>query len=115
MSAEAESSVFRPRGSVNTGTGHQFNGTVFIVDSSQRLVRVGRDPRTVEREHLDWLNQRFVEPEHYGRARELLAGNGGVLLTGAPPRRYSCTECPTRRARSGSYRTILSIPRMNRC
>jgi hypothetical protein len=84
MSGEAESSVFTPRGPVNTGTGHQFNGTVFIVDSSQRLVRVGRDPRTVEREHLDWLNQRFVEPEHYGRARELLAGNGGVLLTGAP-------------------------------
>jgi hypothetical protein len=84
MTAEAESFVFDPRGPVNTGTGHQFNNPAFFFDPSQHLVRVGRDPRTVAREHLGWLKQRFVEPDPYGRARELLADNGSVLLTGAP-------------------------------
>jgi hypothetical protein len=84
MSADAESFVFDSSGPVNTGTGYQFNGPAFILDSLQRLVRVGRDPRHVAREHLYWLNQRFVEPRHYGRARELLADSGSVLLTGAP-------------------------------
>ena len=84
MSAEAESFVFGPQGSVHTGTGHQFNGPVFGFDPFQRLVRVGRDPRIVAREQLLLLHQRFVEPRHFGRARELLADNRSVLLTGAP-------------------------------
>lgn len=84
MSAEAESSVFGPQGPTHTGTGHQFNGPVFGLDFLQRLVRVGRDPRTVAREQLLLLHQRFVEPRHFGKARELLADNRSVLLTGAP-------------------------------
>lgn len=81
MSAEAESFVFGPQGPVNTGTGHQFIGSTFVLYSLQQLVRAAR---AVAREHLEWLEQRFVEPEHYSRARELLADNGSVLLTGAP-------------------------------
>ncbi|MBV8541121.1 MAG: hypothetical protein JO364_07820 [Pseudonocardiales bacterium] len=84
MGAEAESVLFGPQGPVHSGTGDQFNGLTFILDSHHRLVRVGRDPRTVEREHLYLLNQRFVEPHPYGKARELLARNRSVLLTGAP-------------------------------
>jgi len=84
MSADTESFLFDSHGPVNTGTGHQINGPAFILDSLERLVRVGRDPRVVAHEHLHWLNQRFVEPGHYGRARELLADSGSVLLTGAP-------------------------------
>jgi hypothetical protein len=84
MSADTESFLFDSHGPVNTGTGPQINGTVFSFDSLERLVRVGRDPRVVAHEHLHWLNQRFVEPGHYGRARELLADSGSVLLTGAP-------------------------------
>lgn len=83
MSAEAESLLFDPRGAVHTGTGNQFNGVTFNIDSTQRL-RVARDSRTVGQEHLRWLRRRFREPVHYGRARELLADSGSVLLTGAP-------------------------------
>lgn len=84
MSADAESFVFASSGPVNTGTGHQFNGLTFIINTLQQLVRVGRDPRAVAREHLLLLHRRFIEPRHFGRAAELLKANGSVLLTGAP-------------------------------
>ncbi|MGH3870439.1 MAG: hypothetical protein ACRDSR_02825 [Pseudonocardiaceae bacterium] len=80
MSTEAESFVFGPQGPVHTGTGHQFIGLEFL----QGLVRAGRDPRAVPREHLPWLHRRFVEPHRFGRARESLAKHRSVLLTGAP-------------------------------
>lgn len=83
MSAETESYLFGSQGPANTGTGHQFIGPTFFVNEFQQLVRVGPDLRTVAREYLHWLAQRFVEPDHYGRARELLADHRSVLLTGA--------------------------------
>lgn len=85
MGSDTESVLFSPSGPVNTGTGSLFNDVKIVLDRSfEQLARVGRDPRTVAREHLHRLDQRFVEPDHYGRARELLADNGSVLLTGAP-------------------------------
>ncbi|MBV9141609.1 MAG: hypothetical protein JO115_11950 [Pseudonocardiales bacterium] len=83
MSAEAQSHLFGPQGPVNTGTGHQFIGPTFILNALQQLVRVGPDLRTVAREHLHWLHPRFVEPDPFGRAQELLADHRSVLLTGA--------------------------------
>ncbi|MGH8905350.1 MAG: hypothetical protein ACRD0K_02235 [Egibacteraceae bacterium] len=84
MSPDTESHVFYPRGPMHTGTGDQFNAPVYIVDQSrERLVLVG-EPRAVAREQVCWLHPRFVEPPGYGRARELLADNGSVLLTGPP-------------------------------
>lgn len=77
MSADAESFLDNPHGPVHSGTGNQYN----IIESLQRL---RRGPRVVPHEHLHWLNQRFVEPIPYGRARERLADNGSVLLTGTP-------------------------------
>jgi hypothetical protein len=81
MSSDAESFLVGPHGPVHTGTGYQFNGPAFFLDSFQR---VERNRRVVAREHLHWLNQRFVEPDRYSRAWERLADNGSVLLTGAP-------------------------------
>jgi hypothetical protein len=81
MSADAESFLVGPHGPVHTGTGYQFNGPAFFLDSFQR---VERNRRVVAREHLHWLNQRFVEPDPYSRAWELLADSGSVVLTGAP-------------------------------
>jgi hypothetical protein len=84
MSPDVESFFFDSQGPVSTGTGHQFNAPVYIFDQSrERLVRVG-EPRAVTHEHVCWLHQRFIEPPHYGQARELLAANGSVLLTGPP-------------------------------
>jgi hypothetical protein len=84
MSADAESFFFGTPGQVHSGTGNQFINSMFILDSFPRLGRVGHGPRVVAREQLHRLNQRFVEPGHYGRARDLLANNASVLLTGAP-------------------------------
>ena len=86
MSTDTESLVFGSHGPVNTGTGNQINGPAFFFDFDrvlQRFVRV-RDPRVVAQEYLRWLSQRFVEPRHYGRSRELLVDTGSVLLAGAP-------------------------------
>jgi hypothetical protein len=84
MSAGAESFVRYSRGPMNTGTGHQFNGLTFVINTLEQLVRRGRDPRHIAREHLLWLHRRFIEPSHFGRAGERLEVNGSVLLTGAP-------------------------------
>ncbi|MBV9013346.1 MAG: hypothetical protein JO272_15130 [Pseudonocardiales bacterium] len=83
MSAGTESFIVGPSGPVHSGTGNLYAGPTFILGSLQQLVRVGRSPRALERGHLRWLEQRFVEPEHYGRARGLLEDTGSVLLTGA--------------------------------
>jgi hypothetical protein len=83
MSAEAQSHLFGPQGPVHSGTGDQFIGLTFILNAHQQLVRVGPDLRAVAREHLHWLDPRFVEPDPFGRAQELLADHRSVLLTGA--------------------------------
>lgn len=83
MSAGTESFIVGPSGPVHSGTGHQIlSGMTFVLDSLQHLVPARR-PRVLAREHLRWLNQRFIEPEHYGSAWGLLEDTGCVLLTGA--------------------------------
>ncbi len=85
MSAGTTSFVSGSSGPTNTGSGNQNIGPIFNFDSLlERFVRMRRDPRAIEHEHLCWLRRRFVEPRHYGRARELLEERGSVLLTGAP-------------------------------
>ncbi len=85
MSTDTESFVVGSPGPVNTGTGHQFNGVTFNFDAAlQRFMHGEREPRAIAHEHLLWLNRRFVEPRHYGRARDWLADSGNVLLTGVP-------------------------------
>jgi hypothetical protein len=83
MSAGTESFIVDPSGPFHSGTGHQIlSGMTFVLDSLQHLVPARR-PRVLAREHLRWLNQRFIEPENYGSAWGLLEDTGCVLLTGA--------------------------------
>ncbi|MGH3912639.1 MAG: hypothetical protein ACRDTC_04415 [Pseudonocardiaceae bacterium] len=82
MSTDTESFLFDPHGPVHTGPGDQINRIVNLALSAQRP---GRRPRTAAApEDLAWLAPRFDEPGNFGRARDRLADNGNVLLTGAP-------------------------------
>lgn len=111
MSDGTESFLDSPSGPVNTGTGDQYNAPTFVLNSLQQLTRVGRSPRAVAHEHLCWLDQRFVEPDHYGRAWELLADTGSVLLTGAPGSgRRATAQMLLHRLDSRSAELIRELP-----
>lgn len=81
MSTDTESFLFDPQGPVHSGTGDQFNRIFNLSMSAQRLMR---GLRTVASEYLSWLDRRFDTPGNFGRALDLLADNGNVLLTGVP-------------------------------
>jgi hypothetical protein len=70
-------------GPVHGGSGHQFNGTTFFLEGGQRLLRSGRDPRRMAKEHLARLNRQFVEPPGYAMAQAVLESYGCVILVGA--------------------------------
>jgi hypothetical protein len=85
VTAWSATSVEGNDGYVNSGAGHQFNGPTYFVDAeTERLIRRGRDPGSVARDHLVRLHARFVEPGGYAHARAQLAADGCVLLTGRP-------------------------------
>lgn len=65
------------------GSGHQFNGTTFFFGDGERLLRGGRDPLRMARDHLDRLNRQFVEPPGYAKAQDVLEHYHCVILLGA--------------------------------
>ena len=63
---------------MNTGSGPMY---VVTAASGERRPP---DPQAMARSDLDWLEQRFVPPGKYGRAKTLLQDNGVALLDGQP-------------------------------
>jgi hypothetical protein len=81
---EWETTVTDSSGPTHTGSGHQFNGPTVYVAEWERVLARRRDPRRTAKEHLVRLNKQFVEPDGYGRARDLLAEYGCAILVGEP-------------------------------
>ncbi|HEX3791887.1 MAG TPA: hypothetical protein VHW44_28765 [Pseudonocardiaceae bacterium] len=79
MTSGGFSAVIGNDGPIHSGSGNQINYFDAI-----RIARRGRDLRAVARDHLSWLNPRFVEPTGYGEAAAKLQDPGCVLLTGQP-------------------------------
>jgi hypothetical protein len=84
MSTDIESLVLDPRGPVHTGSGAQYNATVFADSEWKSLFRKSTPARLMDGKFLAWLTPRFVEPPNYGDARDKLAELGLVLLDGDP-------------------------------
>lgn len=69
-------------GPVHGGSGHQFNGTTYFFGDGEGLLRGGRDPWRMAKDHLARLHLQFVEPPGYATAQALLESCGCVLLIG---------------------------------
>ncbi|KNB49877.1 hypothetical protein [Streptomyces caatingaensis] len=80
MSDGATYRVTETHGNVHAGTGPQIN-----ITAAGLLTKTGgRTPRSVARDHLRWLRQRFVAPAGLGTARGHLLETGTALLGGEP-------------------------------
>lgn len=84
MSESAISFIGAAHGPVHAGTGDQSNNFTFVMDETYRqlLLHGRRDRRSVARDYVLWLHQRFVEPSNYGSASDRLAEAGCVVLDG---------------------------------
>jgi hypothetical protein len=79
--------VLTPQGPTHTGTGAQYNysGPNYIIDPrSHRPVRAPRAPRPAVIDYLHWLDARFIPPDGYARAAQILQEGHAVVLTGRP-------------------------------
>ena len=81
---EWEATVSGSSGPTHAGSGNQFNGPTFYLADGDRLLRGGRDPRLMAKDHLVRLNRQFVEPPGYEQARALLSDYGCAVLIGEP-------------------------------
>ncbi|MEV0261355.1 ABC transporter substrate-binding protein [Streptomyces sp. NPDC050617] len=67
-------------GATHTGEGTQFN--LYMQQATSRLGDLGGSPRLIARDEREWLDRRFIEPDRYGQARDMLRDHGSVLLGG---------------------------------
>lgn len=77
--------VHESHGSVHGGEGPQYNFYVAAAAATSRLRdQAGRRPRTISRTDRIHLYQRFVAPQHFTRAREVLRDTRTALIDGLP-------------------------------
>ncbi|MEI5103598.1 hypothetical protein RB200_40230 [Streptomyces sp. PmtG] len=77
--------VGESHGPVHGGDGPQYNITVAALAATSRLRdHARRRPRAISKTDRVHLYQRFVEPPHFTRAREVLRETGTALLDGLP-------------------------------
>lgn len=77
--------VHESHGSVHGGEGPQYNFYVAAAAATSRLRdQAGGRPRTISRTDRIHLYQRFVDPPHFARVREVLREARVVLLDGPP-------------------------------
>ncbi|MEU7039636.1 ABC transporter substrate-binding protein [Streptomyces varsoviensis] len=67
-------------GATHTGEGTQFN--LYMQQATSRLDDLGASPRLIAQDEREWLDRRFIEPDRYGQARDMLRDRGSVLLSG---------------------------------
>ncbi|MDT0344417.1 ABC transporter substrate-binding protein [Streptomyces litchfieldiae] len=69
-------------GPVNMGSGNQNNLYISLAETFQRLGTHGKDRRAIAEQELNWLHQRFIPPDRFGRARGLLRDHRTVIVSG---------------------------------
>ncbi|WP_172384540.1 hypothetical protein [Streptomyces sp. MNP-20] len=85
MTENAGTYVHESHGSVHGGEGPQYNFYVAAAAATSRLRdQAGGRPRTISRADRIHLYQRFVDPPHFTRVREVLREARVVLLDGPP-------------------------------
>lgn len=84
MTGPGGTSVNNPQGPLHSGGGNQYNYHWFM-ESGEALARAGTGRLELVREYQFRLAQCFVRPSGYGRAAELLARPGAVVVLQGTP------------------------------
>lgn len=84
MSDRFQQSVYTRDAQVKLGPGDQHNTHYHFYFATSFADREGKSFRSFAADHLLWLRRNFVPPPGFGKARDILASHGIVLVDGTP-------------------------------